>query len=386
MGPATSALWRLFALTRLDTARRRHLSDCHFDEALGLCAGLNLLPQTTFAPDSSDRTQRGPHHRLLAGWLTHWAPLLLPAASTFCLALHPMPYRGDPPGLDAHYLTQRGHVGTRVLTCCAHEPDSRVVCSATAHLTRAEQSGALRRVVECWPASTGHAPQGLSFDSQLVPSPALSRVHPRRIWCGTIRRRGAALLRRLPALPPTAWHPAVIDLPQRRHHHVRSVDATTTRRGYAGARRQVAVDGLGHPPPTLFVANPFDVSARDLITRYPGRTGVEDSLGIRSNCFPLDCLASAGRLNVEVAVALTVLAPGCYRWLATQVYGFDNAKPTQLSRQCVETGGQRAMQADRMVGHCDKRAHHPILREAALEKACPPIPWVHNLPVAFAYP
>jgi hypothetical protein len=29
------------------------------------------------------------------------------------------------------------------------------------------------------------------------------------------------------------------------------------------------------------------------------------------------------------------------------------------------------MQADRLVVHFDKRAHNPLLREAALEKACP---------------
>jgi hypothetical protein len=52
----------------------------------------------------------------------------------------------------------------------------------------------------------------------------------------------------------------------------------------------------------------------------------------------------------------------------------------------VETGGQLEIQADRLVVHFDKRAHNPILREAALDKACPPIPWLHNLPVAYTYP
>jgi hypothetical protein len=108
------------------------------------------------------------------------------------------------------------------------------------------------------------------------------------------------------------------------------VDETTTLRGYTGTIRQVAVDGLGHPHPTLFVSNNFDASARDLITRDTGRNGVEDSLGIRVNFFHLNCLASEGRLNVDMDVALTVLAHGCYRWLAPQLPGFDKAKPKQL--------------------------------------------------------
>jgi len=97
-------------------------------------------------------------------------------------------------------------------------------------------------------------------------------------------------------------------------------------------------------------------------------------------------LASEVRLNVDVDVALTVRAHGCYRWLATQLQGFDKAKPKQLYRKFVETGGQLEMQADRIVVHFDKGAHNPILRAAALDKAWPPIPWLHNLPVAFTYP
>ena len=113
---------------------------------------------------------------------------------------------------------------------------------------------------------------------------------------------------------------------------------------------------------------------------------MEDSLGSRVNVFPLDCLASAVRLHVDVDVALTVLANGCSRWLATRLHGFDQAKPKQLYRTFVATGGRLEVHADRMVVRCDKRAHNPILREATLDNACPPIPWLGNLPVAFEYP
>jgi hypothetical protein len=146
------------------------------------------------------------------------------------------------------------------------------------------------RFVEFWQAITGREPQWLYFDSKLAPYPELSRVNQRGIWFVTIRRRGAALLRRLQALPAQEWHRAVIDIPKRRHQHVRYVDETVKLRGYASPIRQVAVTGLGRAQPTLFISNNFDVSARDLITRYAGRNGVEDSLGISVNFFHLDCL------------------------------------------------------------------------------------------------
>ena len=113
---------------------------------------------------------------------------------------------------------------------------------------------------------------------------------------------------------------------------------------------------------------------------------MEDSLGSRVNVLPLDCLARAVRLPVDVDVALTVFANGCSRWLATRLHGFDQAKPQQLYRTFVATGGRLAVHADRMGVRCDQRAHNPLLRKATLDNACPPIPWLGNLPVAFEYP
>src|SRR5215813_7359167 len=221
MVPATSALLSLLAFKLLDKERRSHSSDFNVDEALGLFAGRNILPKTTFAADYSYRTQREYQHRLLAGWLMHLAPLLLPDASAFCLDFHPIPYRGDPTGLDTHYIAQRGKAGTSVLTFFAHEPHRHVLCYANANLTRAEQPGELMRFVEFWHAIAGRDPQWLYCDSKLVPYTELARIKQRGIWFVTIRRRGAAVLRRLHALPGQAWRRAVLDIPKRRHQHVR---------------------------------------------------------------------------------------------------------------------------------------------------------------------
>lgn len=386
MVPASSALLSLLALKLLDKERHSHIDDFNCDEALGLFAGLNVLPKKSYATDYSYRTQRAQQHRLLAGWVAGLAPLLFPQAEAFCLDFHAIPYRGEPEALENHYLPTRGKAGPSILSFFAHEPQSRVLCYANANLTRADQPGELMQFVEFWHGVTGRDPQWLYFDSRLVPYAELARLNARSIWFVTIRRRGAALLRRLRALPASAWHPAVIDIPKRRHKNIRYHDEQTRLRDYPEVVRQVAVTGLGREDPTLCLCNNFDVTARDVITRYAGRNGVEDSLGISVDFFHLDCLASEVRLNVDLDVALTVLAHGCYRWLAKRLRGFDKAKPKQLYRRFVETSGVVEVCADRVVIHFDKRSHNPILREAGLDRNCPGIPWLRQLPVSFKYP
>jgi hypothetical protein len=371
------------------------LSDCWwtatassspFDEALGLFAGLNVPPKKSYATDYSYRTTRPQQQRLLSGWISGLAPRLFPDAQAFCLDFHPIPYRGDPEVLDNHYLPLRGKAGPSILTFFAHELTSRALCYANANLIRADQPGQVMCFIDFWQAVTGHDPQWLYFDSKLVPYAELARVQERDISFVTIRRRGAAILRRLRQLPASAWHHAVIDIPKRRHKNVRYLDERTRLRDYPGQIRQVAVTGLGREEATLFLSNNVEVTARDIITRYTGRNGVEDSLGISVNFFHLDCLASEVRLNVDLDVALTVIAHGCYRWLASKLRGFDKAKPKQLYRRFVETGGWVEVQAERIVVHFDKRSHNPVLREATLDADCPPIPWLGNRPVAFEYP
>lgn len=383
--PACCALLGLLALKLLDKERRSHTDDFNFDEALGLFAGLNVLPKKSYATAYSYRTGRAQQRALLAGWVRALSGLLYPQAQAFSLDFHAIPYRGDDAGLDTHYIPRRGKAGTSVLTFFALENDSRVLCYANANLARADQPGEPMRFVDFWHELTGSDPQWLYIDSRVMTYPELSRLNQRGVCFVTIRRRGAAVLRRLAQLPAGAWQRAVIDTPKRCHTHVRYVDERVRLPGYEGEARQLAVAGLGRREPTLFLSNNTEETARGLIIRYAGRNRVEDGLGSAVNFFHLDCLASEVRLNVDLDAALTVLANGCYRWLARQLHGFEKAAPKQLFRRFVETSGLVEVEGDRLVVRFDRRSHNPVLREAALDREARAVPWLQNRLITFAY-
>jgi hypothetical protein len=386
MVPATSALLSLLALKLLDKERRSHIDDFNCDEALGMFAGLNVLPKKSFATDYSYRTQRSHQQQLLRGWVSGLSPLLFPDAHSFAIDFHPIPYRGEQAVLDTHYLPKRGKAGPSVLTLFAQEQKSQVLCYANANFTRSTQAGALWEFVEFWQGLTGKYPQWLYFDSKLAPYQELSRLTEQQIWFVTIRRRGSNVLRRLQSLSASSWRDAVIDIPKRRHREISYVDERVTLAEHQGELRQVAVRGLGREQPTLFLSNNFEVRPRELVMNYARRNGIEDGLGTSVNFFHLDCLSSEVRLNVDMDTVLTVLANGCYRWLATRLHGFGKAQPKQVYRKFVETSGAVEIEKGRrIVVYFDRRCHNPILREAALDKDCPPIPWLRNHRLEFAY-
>jgi hypothetical protein len=383
--PPGAALLSLLALKLLDKERRSHIDDFNFDEALGLFAGLNILPKKSFATDYSYRTGRDQQQALLQGWVRALAPMLFPDAAGFSLDFHPIPYRGEPSGLDRHYLPRRGRAGPSVQSFFALEQESRCLCYSNTDLTRDDQNGELMRFVEFWHTVTGTDPQWLYFDSKLIDYAEMSRVNQRGIRFVTIRRRGAAILRRLERLSASDWKKAVIDTPQRCHQQIRYLDETVHLRGYEGPIRQLAVTGLGRDRPTLFLSNDFEETPRALIIRYAGRNRIEDGLGISVNFFHLDCLASEVRLNVDLDAALTVIAHGCYRWLASRLRGFEKAAPKQLYRRFVATGGTVQFQEDRITVTFERRSHNPILREAALDREPIRVPWLGNRNLVFAF-
>jgi hypothetical protein len=225
MVPAAAALLSLLALKLLDKERRSHVNDFSFDEALGLFAGLNVLPKKSFVTAYSYRTTRDNQRALLAGWVSALSGLLFPQASTFSLDFHPIPYRGEATGLERHYIPLAGKAEPSVLSFFALEQDSRVLCYANANLTRAEQAGEVLRFVAFWHELTGSDPTWLYFDSKVTTYPELERLNQRGVWFvrapGGSRRRGSAVVGRLRRLPAAAWQKAVIDTPKRCHQHVR---------------------------------------------------------------------------------------------------------------------------------------------------------------------
>jgi hypothetical protein len=385
MVPAPAAVLSLLTLKLLDKECRSHIDDFNFNEALGLFAGLNILPKKSFATDYSYRTGRDQQQALLQGWVRALAPVLFPDATGFSLDFHPIPFRGEPSGLDRHYLPRRGLAGPSVQSFFALEQESRCLCYSNADLTRDDQDGELMRFVEFWHTVTGTDPQWLYFDSKLIDYAEMSRVNQRSIHFVTIRRRGAAILRRLERLSTSDWKKAVIDTPQRCHQQIRYLDETVHLRGYEGPIRQLAVAGLGRDRPTLFLSNDFEETPRALIIRNAGRNRIEDGLGISVNFFHLDCLASEVQLNVDLDAALTVIAHGCYRWLASRLRGFAKAAPKQLYRRFVATGGTDRFQEDRITVTFERRSHNPILREAALDREPIRVPWLGNRNLVFAF-
>jgi transposase len=374
--PPLQALLALLVPKLLGKRRVSHISDLGHDEGAGLFAGLNVLPKVTYATDYSYKTERSMNERLIAAVIAK-TPLGEPPLS-FNLDFHAIPFRGDEPDLENHWVPTRNRALPAVMAFVAEAAGRRVLCYATANVLRAEADGMVPKFAEYWKEQTGRYPARLLFDSRATTYAGLSQLTRRQVGFITIRRRGSGMLARAGRLPADRWQRCQVTQAKGKRRQISYVDEQVELDGYEGTARQLIVTGLGHESPTFFLTNdrPQRLTAREVIQTYARRNHVENRLGEQITFFHLDCLCSDVRLNVDFDLTLTVLADLLYRGLAARLKGFGQASASKVYRKFVDTPGVIEITAEAIVVRLSKRAHNPLLKEAGLTQPTRAIPWL----------
>jgi transposase len=384
--PPLQALLALLAPKLIGKRRISHISDLCTDEGAGLFAGLNVLPKTTYATDYSYKTERVMTDRLIAAVVAK-IPLGDPPLS-FNLDFHAVPFRGDQPDLENHWVPTRNRALPSVMAFVAQAAGRRVICYATANILRDEADRMVPKFADYWKEQTGHYPARLLFDSRATTYAGLSQLTQRRVGFITIRRRGSGMLARAAQLPADRWQHCQITQAKGKRRQVQYVDEWVQLDGYDGTVRQLIVTGLGHESPTFVLTNdlPQRQTARETIQTYASRNHVENLLGEQITFFHLNCLCSDVRLNVDFDLTLTVLADLLYRKLAERLKGFSRTGPSKLFRKFVDTSGDIEITEKGVIVRLSKRAHNPLLKEAGMTEPTQPVPWLRDRSVRLVCP
>jgi transposase len=384
--PPLQALLALLAPKLIGKRRVSHICDLCNDEGAGLFAGLNVLPKTTYATDYSYKTERAMTERLVAAVIAK-IPLGDPPHS-FNLDFHTIPFRGDEPDLENHWVPMRNRGLPSVVAFVAQAVGRRVICYATANILRDEADRMVPKFADYWKEQTGHYPARLLFDSRATTYAGLNQLTQRQVGFITIRRRGPGMLARVERLPAERWQSCQITQSKGKRRRVQYVDEWVKLDDYEGTVRQLIVTGLGRESPTFFLTNdhPQPQTAREAIQTYARRNHVENQLGEQITFFHLDCLCSDVRLNVDFDLTLTVLADLLYRRLAERLKGFSRTSPSHLFRKFVDSSGDIEITAQGVIVRLSKLAHNPLLKEAGLTKPTQPVPWLGGRSVRLVCP
>ena len=104
--------------------------------------------------------------------MRHWfdtvSRLGLRWGTSFDLDFHTIPFHGDDPLVEKHYVSKRSRSQKGMLAFLAQDAQTRVFCYANAELRKDQRDDEILRFVDFWKRRTGQLPEELIFDSKLT--------------------------------------------------------------------------------------------------------------------------------------------------------------------------------------------------------------------------
>ena len=372
MVPSAHALRASLALKLWAIERKSHIMALVADEGLALFCGLNAMPKKSFLSEYSSRITPQKVAHLLALWHARVSGDLF-AGESLNLDFHSVPYFGEHPLVESHYLAKRSRRQPSILVFLAQDADAQVFCYANADIRKGEEADEIFRFIDFWKRQHGKAPQHLVFDSKLTTYAGLDRLDAAGITFLTLRRRSPKLLAEVANLPASAWRTVELDIPHRKYRNPRFYEQKA--RPLQRAYRQFYITDLGHDEPTILLTNDQRSTIKNLITRYAKRMLIENALADAVRFFHIDALSSSVGFKVDFDMALLVLASGLYRLMAHRMRGYDDAQARQIFRDLIDMPADVAISDNEITVRFHRRAHLPIVLASGLVDKPIKVPW-----------
>jgi hypothetical protein len=381
MIPAGHALRSALALKLWSVPHKSHVMAMVADEGLALFTGLNAIPKKSYLSEYSHRIDHARTTRLLAAWHDALSGDNLFPGESFNLDFHSVPYYGEDPTVEKHYVSMRSRRQPSVLAFVAQDAASHAFCYSNADLRKGEESDEIFDFVTFWKAQHGRLPHQLVFDSKLTTQDALARLDKLGIRFITLRRRSPKLLKAVYDLPRSAWRRVELDSVARKFRTPRVHEQKVS---IAGCElRQLFIQDLGHDEPTILLTNDT-ATQKQLITRYAQRMLIENSLSDAVRFFHMDALSSSVGLKVDFDMSLMVIASGLYRLLGTRMRGYADAQARQIFRDLVQMPARITTSEKEVHVQFHRRAHLPILMASGMLDRTEQIPWWNKAKLRFS--
>jgi transposase len=364
---AVSYVLSFLVLKLIGNQRLSHDESWSLDRALGLFAGLNVLPKSSSLSSYSYRISRECNRRLLVE-LNKIFNTADPSRCEFNLDFKTIPHWGDESILERNYSTTRGKAVKSVLALIVQNISSSNIAYTNAETTHDNEKDSVLEFVDFWKESTGQCPKMLIFDSQFTIHENLSKLDDDGIKFLTLRRRTEKMLAHAAALSKEAWTIIEVDAGKRKPRQVRVYDEIITLPKYKKTIRQLII--IDHSKePVFMLTNDQESTPAILIRKYGRRWLVEQEIAEQIAFFHLNQLSSSIVVKVDFDLTMTVLAHNLYRILGSKIHRHENSTAATLHRRFIEGRAFVDINKSDVMITLTKRAHSPLLFE---------VPWMNK--------
>jgi len=385
--PGTGQIQKLnsilaFLALKLSNVKRYGQDDgwC-MDRGLGMFAGLNVLPKTTWYSSYSAAIERKDNVAFLKSINRIFADHGL-LSDTANLDFTAIPYWGDPDTFENNWSGKRSKALISIQAALAQDPDSGLLCYGDTTIKHDTQNNVILEFLDFYREGTGQKINYVVFDSKFTTLGNLGRINKKGIKFITIQRKGKTLNEKIQKIPLSQWHSIKVEKANHKSRSVLYSESTTTNLRYGeGELRQIFIKGSGLNPATI-LTNDANTKAKDLIRKYAKRWLVETGIAEMIDFFHLNRNNSGIVIKVDFDLTMTILAHNLYRLLAAQLPGYSHSRAQTLFDSFIDNYGDIVVSEELITIKMNRKRCLPLLRESIPELDAP-YPWLGNKKLAF---
>jgi len=351
------------------------------DRGLGMFAGLNVLPKTTWYSSYSAAIERKDNVAFLKSINRIFANHGM-ISDTANLDFTAIPYWGDEDPFENNWSGKRSKALISIQAALAQDPDTGILCYGDTTVKHNNQNDVILEFMDFYHESTGKKVSYLVFDSKFTTLENLGRINEQGIKFITIQRKSKNLNKKSDQLLASQWKIVKIEKANHKSRNVAYYESTTTNKLYGDKElRQIFIKGRSIQPATI-LTNEFKLKPEEIIRRYSRRWLVEGDISEQIHFFHLNRNSSGIVVKVDFDLTISILSHNLYRILASYLPGFSHNMATTLYDKFIDNSGEIIVGENSITVKMNRKRHLPLLRES-LPDIDKPYSWIGNKKLFF---
>jgi hypothetical protein len=367
--PGTGQIGKLnsilaFLALKLSSVQRYGQDDgwC-MDRGLGMFAGLNVLPKTSWYSAYSAAIERKDNIAFLKSLNGIFAYKGL-LSDTSNLDFTAIPYWGDGDPLENNWSGKRSKALISIQAALAQDPDSGIICYGDTTVKHDNQNDVALEFLDFYKDGTGSDIRYLVFDSKFTTLENLGRINEKGIKFITIQRRSKNMNEKIQQISDTQWKTVRIEKANHKSRQVSYSESETKNSNYGEQPlRQIFLKGKAIKPSTI-LTNDNKLKAEEVIRKYSKRWLIENGISEQIHFFHLNRNCSGIVVKVDFDLTMTILAHNLYRLLAYQLPGYSHNRAQTLFDTFIDNYGEVIVGDNSITVKMNRKRALPILRES----------------------
>ena len=384
---STQACLSMLLFKLIGGKRLSHIGAYDREPGLGIFAGLNILPKSTYMNTYSCRCSESMvmdlQNKIITAFKKKYPHFY--CSDYINLDFHSIPHYGDKSEMEKIWCGARGKTMKGANTVFVQDSQSNAILYTRADILRNEEADEVKKFVTFWKNINGKVNETLVFDCKFTAYRILDELEEDKIKFITLRRRYARLIKETLEIPAKEWDKVYLSIPKRKYKHVSVHESEVKLKNCSNTFRQIAVKDHGRSNPTFIITNNNELSMKEILEVYAKRWHVENKLGELVAFFNLNALSSPIMIRIHFDIVWTIIADTLYHRFAQDLRRFESNLAPTIFRKFIDMPGRVVYDGNKFVIKIRKRAHTPILKE--VEKLQKPfqIPWLSGKTVEIVW-